>query len=150
MAQVQTLALNSEIISFVSGQIDSGNIMLLAVVDENQHPILSFRGSTSVYSPDQLCFWARNNAGATIEAIKNNAQVALMYRSKAIPLFEFHGRARLVSNREEKNRVFELSHEQEQQKDPERSGTAVIVDLDRVSGVMGFDDNGPIFCKMER
>jgi len=150
MGQPQALALSAEMISFIHGQIDSGNFMLLAAVDKNQRPILSFRGSTSVYSPAQLCFWVRNRDGATINAIKHNPQVAFMYRSEAIPLCEFHGRARVAANQDEQNRVFELAHEQEQAKDPERSGLGVIVDLDRVFGVMGFDNNGPVFCEMAR
>jgi len=150
MANSSPLALTAEIKALVDTGMDTGNIMLLAAVDADMKPVLSFRGSTAAYSDTQLSLWVRNTAGGTIEAIKQNPQVALMYRSQAVPLLQFAGRARIATDAAERERVFSIAHEREQKQDPERKGIAVIVELDRVSGVLGFGPDGPIFCNMAR
>jgi hypothetical protein len=150
MANTSSLALTAEISALIAEAFDTGNILLLAAVDRQHKPLLSFRGSTTVFSDTQLSFWARNADGGTMEAIKENPNVALMYRSKSVPLLQFAGRARITEDAAERNRVFDLSHPKEREKDPERKGRAVIVDLDEVKGVLGFGKDGPIFCHMTR
>jgi hypothetical protein len=150
MANASPLVINPEIAELITGAIDSGNILLLAAVTAEQKPVLSYRGSTAVFSDTQLSFWARKAEGGTIEAIRQNPQVALMYRSQAVPLLQFSGRAHVTDSAEERERVFSLAHESEQKADAERKGLAVIIDLDEVKGVLGFTDQGPRFCHMVR
>jgi len=143
-------ALTPEISALVTGALDAGNVLLLAAVDHDRKPVLSFRGSTAVFSGNQLCFWARNAAGGTLEAIRQNPHVALMYRSQSVPLLQFIGRARITDISAERTRAFELAHERERASDPERKGSAVIVDLDEVKGVLGYNKDGPIFTHWVR
>lgn len=98
MTRSAPLFLDPEICTLVDGALDSGNVLLLAVVDSERKPHISPRGSAAVYSDDQLCLWVRNTRGATIEAIRQNPQVALMYRSPTVPLLEFVGRARIAAD----------------------------------------------------
>jgi hypothetical protein len=150
MSTASPFALTSEIKALVAGAFDSGNVLLLAAVGKDQKPVLSFRGSTAVFSDTQLSFWARNAEGGTIEAISDNPHVALMYRSPSVPLLQFIGRARIVDDPVERTRAFDLAPEKERASDPERNGRAVIVDLDEVKGVLGFGADGPIFCHLTR
>ncbi|MGO9931606.1 MAG: pyridoxamine 5'-phosphate oxidase family protein [Steroidobacteraceae bacterium] len=150
MTNTTPFALTPEISTLVTGALDSGNVLLLAAVDRDRKPLLSFRGSTAVFSGTQLSFWARNAAGGTLEAISENPNVALMYRSKSVPLLQFIGRARITDDPTERDRVFNLAHEKERASDPERKGRAVIVDLDEVKGVLGFGKDGPIYCHLSR
>jgi hypothetical protein len=150
MASTSPLVITPEIAELITGAMDSGNILLLAAVDAEHKPVLSYRGSVAVFGDTQLSFWARNAAGGTIEAIRQNPQVALMYRSQTVPLLQFSGRAHVTDSAEERDRAFSLAQEREQKSDPERKGLAVIVDLDEVKGVLGFTDQGPRFCHMVR
>jgi hypothetical protein len=150
MASNSPLALTEEISRLINGAFDTGNVLLLAAVDSAGKPILSFRGSTAVYSATQLSFWARNAEGGTIEAIRRNPAVAMMYRSTAVPMLQFIGRARITVEPAERERVFDLAHEKERERDPERKGHAVIIDLDEVKGVLGRGPAGPILCHMVR
>jgi hypothetical protein len=143
-------ALTPEISALISGALDTGNVLLVAAVDRDRKPLLSFRGSTAVFSDTQLSFWARNASGGTLEAITQNPHVAFMYRSQSVPLLQFIGRARITDNPTERNRVFDLAHEKERASDPERKGRAVIVDLDEVKGVLGFNKDGPILTHWVR
>lgn len=138
-------ALTPEISALITGALDSGNVLLVAAVSPERKPVLSFRGSTAVFSDTQLSFWARNAAGGTLDAIEHNPHVALMYRSQTVPLLQFIGRARITDDPTERDRAFELAHQKERASDPERKGRAVIVDLDEVKGVLGFNKDGPIF-----
>ena len=150
MSTASPFALTPEVTAIVTGAFDSGNVLLLAAVDKDHKPVLSFRGSTSVFSDTQLSFWVRNAEGGTIEAIKDNPHVALMYRSPSVPLLQFIGRAQVVDTPAERNRAYDLAPEKERASDPERKGRAVIVDLDEVKGVLGFGKDGPIFCHLTR
>ena len=145
-----SLVLTPEIKDLVNNGIASGNVLVLAVVTPENKPVLSFRGSTQVYSDDQLGLWVRNTSGGTIEAIRKNPNVAMMYRSATTPLLQFQGRARIATDEAERARVFESAPERERNSDPERKGNAVIIDLDKVEGVLRFAADGPVFAKLAR
>jgi hypothetical protein len=145
-----SLILTEEIRNLVSSALQSGNPILFAAVDQGGRPILSFRGSTAVYSDGQLGLWVRNTKGGTIEAIGHNPHVALMYRSATTPMLQFQGRARIATDEAERTRVFDAAPEGERNMDPARSGIAVIVDLYHVSGVLGFKDGAPIWVQLAR
>jgi hypothetical protein len=145
-----TLVLTQEIKDLVNGSLDSGNPMLLAAVDAQHRPVLSFRGSTQVHTDDSLGLWARNAEGGTIEAIKQNPQVALMYRSATVPLLKFEGRARIATDPAERNQVFDAAPERERTADADRKGLALVIELDKVGGVLGFNADGPIFVGLGR
>jgi hypothetical protein len=150
MSNASSFALTPEIAALVNRALDTGNVLLLAAVDQDHKPLLSFRGSTAVFSDTQLSFWARNGSGSTLAALQKNPHVALMYRSASVPLLQFIGRARITDDSKERDRVFSLAHEKERASDPERKGRAVIVDLDEVKGVLGFTKDGPVFTHLVR
>jgi len=150
MADTIPLRLTSEISALIASALDTGNVMLLAAVDRNQRPVLSFRGSTAVFSDTQLSLWARNAEGGTLEAIEQNPQVAMVYRSPSVPVLQFIGRARIADEAAERDRTFALAPERERQADPERKGRGVIIALDEVRGVLGFGKDGPIRVNMVR
>jgi Pyridoxamine 5'-phosphate oxidase len=138
------IALTDEITERVNGALVSGHPMILASVDGEGRPRLSFRGSTQVFSGDQLGFWARNAEGGTMGAIAANPHVALMYRHPADRvLLQFAGRAR-VAQGAERERVYDLAPEYEQKADPEKKGVAVVIDLDKVEGMLGLDAEGQV------
>jgi hypothetical protein len=139
---VSTLRFPSKIREIVTRAIDDAAVMIVAAVDKDGIPLLSYRGSVAIFSDNQLSFWARNSPGATLDAIKQNANVALMYRSKTVPFVQFTGRARVVTDPVERNRAFEISHRLEQEANPERTGDAVIVDVTRINGVLARTAEG--------
>lgn len=146
------LKLTPEIQRLVNQALADGHPILLACVGEDGGPVLSFRGSIQSYSDQQLGLWVRNTAGGTIQAITANPKVALMYRaSDTRAMFQFHGRARVTTDEAERARVFEQAPELERNADPGRTGLAVIVDLDRVEGFLGWGAEGPVgYTRMAR
>jgi len=141
-----SFALTDELKALVNDAPAQGVAALVAAVSRDGKPVLSFRGSVQTYSDDQLGFWVRNSQGGTLDAIRANPNVALAYRLAAAPVLQFHGRARVVDDGPERLRVYENAPEREQAADPDQKGVAVIVDLDRVEGVLkvGPDRREPV------
>ena len=136
------IELTDEIRDHVNGALLAGNPMILASVDSAGRPRLSFRGSTQVFSADQLGFWARNADGTTAGSIAANPYVALMLRDPAQRVvLQFAGRARVVEGAE-RELVYDQAPEFEQKADLGKKGVAVVIDLDKVTGVLGLDSDG--------
>jgi hypothetical protein len=77
-----------------------------------------------------------------MESIRANPHVSFMYRHPAQRVvLQFAGRARVVEGAE-RDRVYDLAPEFEQKADPEKKDVAVIIDLDKVEGVLGVDAEG--------
>jgi hypothetical protein len=138
-----SLVLGPEIRTLVDGALANGTPMLLAVVTTDGKPRMSFRGSMQSLSDDQLSFWARRLEGATLEGIKVHPDVAVLYRDAPNRmLLQFAGRARLATDAGERDRVYEAAPEIEQRADPERKGEGVVIDIDRVEGMLGLGQDG--------
>src|SRR5581483_11814432 len=130
------IELTDEIRALVNGALTSGTPMVLATVDAKGRPRLTFRGSIQVFGPDRLGFWARHAEGGTMENLAANPNVAMMFRNPTTrAMLSFAGRARIADGAE-RDRVFENAPEIERKADPERKGAGVIVDLDRVEGLL--------------
>jgi predicted pyridoxine 5'-phosphate oxidase superfamily flavin-nucleotide-binding protein len=129
------IKLGDDIREAVNGALANGTPVVLAYVDENGQPNLSFRGSTQVYSDNQLAVWVRNPEGGLQRALKNNNRLTLLYRNPATRMtLNFQGRGHLESSDDIRKKVYESAPESEQKADAERKGYALIVDLDRVTG----------------
>ena len=114
--------------------------IVVSYVDENGAPQLSFRGSTQAYSDTQLAIWVRNPEGRILESIAKNPAIALLYGSfdpTARAFMIFRGRARVDSTDAVRRHVYEHAHPFERDKDKDRKGSALVVDLDSVEGFFG-------------
>lgn len=134
------LKLIPEIKEAVNGALANRTPIMVAYVDEDGQPSLSFRGSTQAYSDTQLAIWVRNPEGGLLKALANNNRVTLFYRDpeKRMTL-QFRGRARIENDAATREKVYNGAPETERNADREQKGFALIVDLDRVDGVMpGF------------
>ena len=146
------LKLSEEIKTTVNTALASGWPVLLAAVTAEGKPTLSFRGSLQAHSDTQLGFWLRGVEGRTVEAIRHNPHVAVMYRSgETRGMYQFQGRARIATEEAERAVVFEAAPEIERNMDPERKGLAIVIDLDSVEGFARWGAQGPEgFVRMAR
>ena len=119
----------------VDGALINRTPITVAYVDKNGQPRLSLRGTTQVFSDDQLAIWIRNPEGGLLSAIENNPRLTLLYRDPATrTTYQFYGRGRIDRSEETADQVYSSSPELERNMDPQRRGIAVVVDLDRVEG----------------
>ena len=132
-ASPSAVELDSAIAEVIDTAASRGVPVAVAYVDSAGRPNLSPRGTVQVHSSDQLALWARTPGLPA--ALAHNPHVALYYQDLANHvLYQFAGRARRVDDHAERDRIFEKSPPQEQAQDPERTGTAIIVDVDAVRG----------------
>jgi hypothetical protein len=114
--------------------------MVIAYVDTEASPRLSYRGSTQAFSDTQLAIWVRNPGGRILESIANNPSVALLFgyfEPDDRGFMIFRGRARVDGSDAVRDQVYGNAHEFERNQDPDRKGVAVVIDLDSVDGFFG-------------
>jgi len=120
----------------VNNALANGTPMVIACTNPDGSPNITLRGATQVFSDTQLSVWLRHAEGDTVHAVRQNPQVAALYRdSRTRTTFIFHGRGTIASDDATKNRAFEIAPEVEQNHDPKRLGTALIIDVERMDGM---------------
>lgn len=142
---IEPLRIGEELKSVIDGALSQRHPMLIAHVDERGQPVLSFRGSTQVFSDTQLAIWVRNGGGSFARSIAENPRVALMYRDEdKKATYQFQGRARIATGEKERKQVYGNSSKVERDHDFAEAGIAVIIDLDRIEGYAGLTPSGPV------
>jgi hypothetical protein len=134
------LKLSTEMQHAVNTAFETQKPIVLAYVDENHAPQVSYRGSTQAYSDAQLAIWVRNPDGRFLESLATNPAVALIYGNfdpSARGFMTFRGRARVDSSEAVRRHIYEHAHAIERDRDKERKGVALIIDLDSVDGFFG-------------
>jgi hypothetical protein len=134
------LKLSEDMRRAVDGAFEALKPIAIAYVDEQGAPQLSYRGSTQAFSDTQLAIWVRNPAGRILEATRNNPAVALIYGNfdpSGRAFMIFRGRARIDGSDSVRNHVYEHAHPFERDKDKDRKGSALVIDLDSVDGFFG-------------
>ncbi|MGW0460751.1 hypothetical protein [Streptomyces tendae] len=137
MTQSQAPTIPDDVQKTINVALAKGLPITVAHTDPTGAPVMSFRGSVQAYSPVELSIWARNADGGLAGAAAASGPVALLYRDAAAKTtLNITGRARLAADDAERARVYEVTPGAEQSKDPDRKGAAIIVDVDRVQGML--------------
>jgi pyridoxine/pyridoxamine 5'-phosphate oxidase len=146
-----SLKLDDELRGIINNALTERTPMIVASVDAEGRPRLTFRGSLQAFSDDQVGFWARNPEGGTMDNIGVNPHVAMIMRNPDTRVvLQLAGRARRVEGAE-RDQVYANAPEFEQRADADKKGAGVVVDLDRVEGFLGMDADGkPRFVRLTR
>ena len=91
--------LTGDIALAIDGAAERNSALVLGYVADDGTAALSFRGSTQVYSRDQLAIWVRKRDDGLIPAIEQRPQVSLIYYSPDTPgsvYLSIKGRAKLA------------------------------------------------------
>jgi hypothetical protein len=120
----------------INGALEDGHPVVVCAVTPAATPAVSLRGTVQTFGDDGLAFWVRNQeASETVRAIAVNPVVAAVYANlPARRHYTMLGRARVEPDAAVRRRVFENSPPPERARDPERTGVAVVVELDSVRG----------------
>ena len=118
-----------------------GTPCLIGTASKDGQPQISPKGSVAVYGDSTLCYWERSHRSSQAR-IGENPNVTVYYRNPArkenpyrAGCMRFYGKARLVTSGPERDRAWELTNHEEQSKDPEKKGAAVLIDLDRIEQI---------------
>ena len=122
-----------------------GMPILFAYVTPDGRPEQSYRGSTHTHGDGQLAFWNPRADGSFLTSIAKNPLVSAIYRhDESHEMLEMSGRARLVENDAEAQGIYEARPDVTQRIDPRRSGAAVVIELERVTGLIHAAGTGAI------
>ncbi len=125
--------LTEEFQTAINNAFTDGCPIIWTSAGANGQPSLAFFGTTQAYSDHEIAIWMRTTNRGFLQRIEENPQVAMMYRNAPARLtFQIHGEARRVDDPAVKKHVYESAAEAEQKADPDRLGTAVIVEISRV------------------
>jgi predicted pyridoxine 5'-phosphate oxidase superfamily flavin-nucleotide-binding protein len=124
--------------------LDEGVPCMLGTASRDGRPQISPKGSLAVYDDRTLSFWERGYKSA-YAALKENPRVVVFYRNfaraKEIPyrggVMRFHGTARLADSDRVREQVWALTNKVEQERDPERKGVGVLIDVDLIEEING-------------
>jgi hypothetical protein len=133
------MKLNDQIKKMVNESFTSGKPIIVAYTDDNGAPSLSFRGSATAFSDNQLAIWARNPEGGLQKAIAKNPRVTMLYRDpgpEGRAMLQFRGVAHIDNSEATREDLYGRIPEAERNADKEKKGSPVIIDLERVDGFM--------------
>jgi Pyridoxamine 5'-phosphate oxidase len=94
-------------------------------------PDLALKGSFMVWDRDHLAYWERG-LNETLAAIRSNPRVAVLLRPQGSPALRFYGEAQLVEDGEQREAIYQRVIPEEQGRDPEKKGFAVLIRVDRI------------------
>jgi len=127
------IQITEEMQAAINNAIADKSPIIVSSVDATGQPSLSFRGSIQTHSDTQLAMWIRNQDGGILKSIAANPKIALMYRNPETRVsYMMHAEARRDDSDAVKQAVYDAAPEVERNADPEKKGTAVILDLVRV------------------
>ncbi len=126
------IELDDEVRQRLARAIDDEKTLTAAYVDVEGKPHISFYGSTHVHGPDQLAIWVRNPEGALLQTLPERPDIAFIYGDISSRVYyTFAGRGRIADTAEVRDRVYDEMHAIERQFDPDKTGVAVLIDLDK-------------------
>jgi hypothetical protein len=115
---------------------------IMAHVDEQGRPSMSWRGSTIALNQTQMAVWARHGDGATVTSLEKRPDVMFAYREsggpgqRSIAVLNIRGKARIDRSDEVRKQVYGLIPQRERDGDPEMAGVAIIIDVESVGGII--------------
>lgn len=129
----------------INGAEDDRMRVLFAYVTCDGHPEQMYRSSIHTHSQDQLAFWNPRPDGSFLASIAVAPRVSVIYRhDKTHEMLELIGRARPVDDKDEAQRIYDARSEVVRRVDPKRVGVGVVIDLDRVTGLIHAAETGAI------
>lgn len=121
-----------------------GTPCLVGTATKDGRPQISPKGSVALFDEQTLCFWERSFRSVQ-NNLNENPHVVVYYRNaaraKEMPFrgaaLRFHGDARVASDPSVRERVWELTVPAEQEKDPEKKGVAILIDVTLIEELSG-------------
>lgn len=147
----EKIDLTGHIAASLNSAMERERPAVVAVVAVDGTPSVSFRGSVHVHSRDQVAIWVRKQHEGLAADVTAHPAISILYydpeqgpdRAVGARRIVIKGRARVDASLDDV--VYAAIPEVERERDADRRGVAVIVDVD---SVVGFGGTGPI--KMDR
>jgi hypothetical protein len=121
------------------------NVCLVGSVLPNGFAQISPRGSTMVFDDTQIALWERGK-GSTNENLVDGTQLTVYFRKPQLReegvlpkggIARFYGRARIYRSGPIYEEVWQRLVQPEKDRDPQKSGYAVLIEIDKAEDLDG-------------
>jgi general stress protein 26 len=126
------LALTDEMARALDNALVDRSPCLVATTSLEGMPDVSYRGSMMVFDKEHLAFWERAK-GETLSNLQKNPRVCVFYRNaETRQSWRFYGVAEVLKDGLIRTQIMEHVNQLELAQDPERTGYAILIRIDRV------------------
>ena len=130
---MSNVALTEEMRDAFSTAITDGAPALVATASKEGVPDMAYKGSVMVWDADHVAFWERAH-GMTLRSMQENPHVCVLYRNPATrKAWKMWGVAELIATGELREQIMARTVQIELDRDPERTGIAVLIRIDKVT-----------------
>lgn len=131
------ISIEGEMRELLNNALEDGCYSYVGTASRDGRPQISMRGSLSVYDSETLAFWERSRR-SSLDNVNENPQVVIFYRNPDKRInWRFHGVATLHESGEVRDKVMAQTPQPELDRDPERTGIAVLVRIDTITSLSG-------------
>lgn len=132
-----SIVIESEMRELVNNALSDRLPCIVGTASGDGEPQISLKGSVIVYSDDTLAYWERTKRTA-LSNVQENPKIVIFYRNPEKRInWRFHGTASVVESGSVREDVMSRTPQAELDRDPERTGVAVLVKLDRITELSG-------------
>ena len=126
------IKLTDEMRQALSTALSDRMVCVLATASREGQPDIGYKGSMMVFDDEHLAYWERTR-GQHLKNVQENPHVAVLYNNGPARLsWRFFGRATVHKGDDVWRQVMDRCVPAELDRDPERLGYAVLVQVDRV------------------
>lgn len=127
------IALTDQMRELIDNALANGFPCIVATASAKGEPDVSFKGSTMVFDGESLAYWERSKR-QQLKNLLENPHVVVMFRDTTNKAgWRFHGVATVHEKGPIRDAVMARTIKAELDKDPERTGVAVIIRVDKVT-----------------
>ena len=131
------IQLTDEMKELLYSALGDGMVPLVGTASKDGWPQLSPKGSVMVYDQETLAYWERSKRSA-MDNLAENPKVVIYYNNSATRTrWRFYGTATIHETGTIRDDVMSKTIQAELDRDPERTGVAVLVKIDKVGELSG-------------
>ena len=131
------IQLTDEMKELLYSALGDGMVPLVGTASKDGWPQISPKGSVLVYDQETLAYWERSKRSA-MDNLAENPKVVIYYNNSATRTrWRFYGTATIHETGTIRDDVMSKTIQAELDRDPERTGVAVLVKIDKVGELSG-------------
>jgi len=131
------IQLTDEMKELLYSALGDGMVPLVGTASKDGWPQISPKGSVMVYDQETLAYWERSKRSA-MDNLAENPKVVIYYNNSATRTrWRFYGAATIHETGTIRDDVMSKTIQAELDRDPERTGVAVLVKIDKVGELSG-------------
>ncbi len=111
--------------------------MIVATASGSGEPNMSFRGSFMAFDDEHLAFWDRTQQKGLSQIEENPQALAMLINFEESVRLKFFGAASVHRDGEIREQVMARVVQPELDRDPDRVGIAILIKVNRITGLSG-------------